>query len=137
MHSLTTTLWVQASSLVSLSLTIVKCTYGYGTPISQLSASDAVQALKFNNFGVLLNGFSMVFLKVSIGATLLRLQFGRGMAWIVWGFVIISVLCNALVVVGSLFSCTPIEAIWDRSIDSFTCIPGKYVVGSSYCQTGT
>lgn len=79
----------------------------------------------------------MVFLKLSIGASLLRLKLGRGMGWIVWGLVIISVLCNALVVIGSLFSCTPIDAIWDRSLDNFTCIPGKYVVGSSYGQTGT
>lgn len=112
------------------------CKHGYGTSIFQLDPADAVLALKAVNFTVLTNAICMVFLKLSIGASLLRLQIGRGMSWIVWLSILISVCSNAMVLVGSVFQCVPMEAIWNIGIENHTCIPRKYVVGSSYAQAG-
>lgn len=92
--------------------------------------------MKAFNFTILTNGICMLFLKLSIGASLLRLQLGIGMNWIVWVFILISVCCNAMVTIGSLFACRPMEAIWNLGLENYTCIPRKYVVGSSYAQAG-
>lgn len=78
----------------------------------------------------------MLFLKLSIGASLLRLQLGRGMNWIVWFSILLSVCANAMTLIGSLFQCVPMEAIWNISLPNYTCIPKKYVVGSAYAQAG-
>ena len=129
--------YVQAASLVSMSLTIVMVHYGYGKTRYLLEPSQMTNALKFSNFAVLVNGFAMAFLKISIGLSLLRLQLGKGMVWIVWGSIFLSVFVNALVVVMTLFGCRPLAAVWDRSLMPVaTCLPRTVNVANSYVQTG-
>ncbi|QDS77605.1 hypothetical protein FKW77_002002 [Venturia effusa] len=124
------------TNLVTLVLVIIGASHGYGKHISQIAPSETVKALKAINFTVLTNGICMIFLKLSIGASLLRLQLGRGMTWIVWISIFISVCCNSMVLVGSIFACVPMAAIWDISLPHYTCIPKRYVVGSGYAQAG-
>jgi hypothetical protein len=127
----------QAASLVSMALTIVMVDYGYGKTKALLKPSDMTQALKYSNFAVLVNGFAMAFLKISIGQSLLRLQLGKGMVWIVWGSIFLSVVVNGLVVVTTLFGCRPLAAAWDRSLMPVaTCLPRTVTVAHSYTQTG-
>lgn len=111
--------------------------HGYGKSIKMLKPAQTAQALKFSNFAVLINGFAMAFLKLSIGASLLRLQLGKGMVWIVWASIVISVAANGLVIVGTLFGCTPLAAVWDRRLMSVAkCLPPTATMVNSYIQTG-
>lgn len=119
-----------------MALTIAMCENGYGKSVAKLDPSDRIQASKFSNFALLINGFSMAFLKISIGLSLLRLQLGRNMSWFIWAAIVLSVLCNAIVVVGSLFACRPIEAIWNKTLENFSCIDRRVNVANSYVQTG-
>ena len=120
-----------------MSLTIAMVHYGYGKTRDLLEPGRMTTALKFSNFAVLVNGFAMAFLKISIGVSLLRLQLGRGMAWIVWGSIVLSVACNALVVVITLFGCRPLAAVWDRSLMPVaSCLPKGVNAWNSYIQTG-
>jgi len=120
-----------------MALTIVMVDYGYGKTKALLKPSDMTQALKHSNFAVLVNGFAMAFLKISIGQSLLRLQLGKGMVWIVWGSIFLSVVVNGLVVVTTLFGCRPLAAAWDRSLMPVaTCLPRTVTVAHSYTQTG-
>jgi hypothetical protein len=128
---------LQAASFASMALTIVMVDYGYGKTKALLEPSRMTQALKYSNFAVLVNGFAMAFLKISIGMSLLRLQLGKGMVWIVWGSVFLSVVVNGLVVVTTLFGCRPLAAAWDRSLAPVaTCLPRTVTVAHSYTQTG-
>ncbi|KAE9976078.1 hypothetical protein EG328_002849 [Venturia inaequalis] len=122
------------SGIVTFALVVVGCSHGYGTSIYQLDPAEAAHALKAFNFTILTNGICMILLKLSIGASLLRLQLGRGMNWIVWLSIFISVCANAMTLIGSCFQCVPMEAIWNIRLPNYTCIPKKYVVGSSYAQ---
>jgi hypothetical protein len=127
----------QAASFASMAVTIVMVDYGYGKTKALLEPSRMTQALKYSNFAVLVNGFAMAFLKISIGMSLLRLQLGKGMVWIVWGSVFLSVVVNGLVVVTTLFGCRPLAAAWDRSLAPVaTCLPRTVTVAHSYTQTG-
>lgn len=120
-----------------MALTIVMVDYGYGKTKALLEPSQMTQALKYSNFAVLVNGFAMAFLKISIGLSLLRLQLGKGMVWIVWGSIFLSVVVNGLVVVTTLFGCRPLAAAWDRSLmPAATCLPRTVTVAHSYTQTG-
>lgn len=120
-----------------MALTIVMVDYGYGKTRALLQPHQMTQALKYSNFAVLVNGFAMAFLKISIGLSLLRLQLGKGMVWIVWGSIFLSVVVNGLVVVTTLFGCRPLAAAWDRSLMSVaTCLPRTVTVAHSYTQTG-
>lgn len=120
-----------------MALTIVMVDYGYGKTKALLQPSQMTQALKYSNFAVLVNGFAMAFLKISIGLSLLRLQLGKGMVWIVWGSIFLSVVVNGLVVVTTLFGCRPLAAAWDRSLMPVaTCLPRTVTVAHSYTQTG-
>lgn len=111
--------------------------YGYGKTRYLLEPSRMTSALKFSNFAVLVNGFAMASLKISIGLSLLRLQLGKGMVWIVWGSVVLSVVVNLLVLVTTLFGCRPLAAVWDRSLMPIaTCLPRNVNVMHSYIQTG-
>ncbi|KAK9770491.1 putative Integral membrane protein [Seiridium cardinale] len=96
-------------SIVSIALTIVMYSYGYGTTIYALDTWQKVGCTKYSGFSAMMNGFSMAFLKCSIGASLLRLQFGRGMTIVVWVCITISILCNSVTLIGSLFKCRPIQ----------------------------
>jgi hypothetical protein len=110
--------------------------YGYGKSRYLLQPSQMANAMKFSNFAVLVNGFAMAFLKISIGLSLLRLQLGKGMVWIVWGAMILSVCVNLLVVVTTLFGCRPLAATWDRSLMPIaSCLPRTVNVSHSYIQT--
>lgn len=123
--------------MVSLALTIAMVHYGYGKSRYLLEPTQMTSALKFSNFAVLVNGFAMAFLKISIGLSLLRLQLGKGMNWIVWGSIFLSVVVNLLVVVTTLFGCRPLAATWDRSLMPIaTCLPRTVNVAHSYVQTG-
>jgi hypothetical protein len=125
----------QASSLVSLSLTVAMVHYGYGKTKALLDHAQMTTALKYSNFAVLVNGFAMAFLKISVGMSLLRLQLGKGMIWIVWISIFLSVAVNALVLVTSLFGCRPIAAIWDKSLmPTSTCLPRTVYVANGYVQ---
>lgn len=120
-----------------MALTIAMVHHGYGKSIKLLKPAQAAEALKFSNFAVLVNGFAMAFLKLSIGASLLRLQLGKGMVWIVWASIVISVAANGLVVVGTLFGCSPLAAVWDRSLMPVAkCLPPMATMVNSYIQTG-
>jgi len=120
-----------------MSLTIAMVHYGYGKTKYLLEPKQMTTALKFSNFAILVNGFAMAFLKISIGLSLLRLQLGKGMAWIVRGSIVLSVVVNALVVVTSLFGCQPLAAVWDRSLmPTATCLSRTVSVANSYTQTG-
>lgn len=120
-----------------MALTIVMVDYGYGKTKALLQPPQMTEALKYSNFAVLVNGFAMAFLKISIGLSLLRLQLGKGMVWIVWGSIFLSVVVNGLVVVTTLFGCRPLAAAWDRSLMSVaTCLPRTVTVAHSYTQTG-
>ena len=121
-----------------MALTIVMVDYGYGKTRLLLEPSQMTSALKYSNFAVLVNGFAMAFLKISIGLSLLRLQLGKGMVWIVWGSIFLSVTVNGLVVVTTLFGCRPLAAVWDRRLlPVATCLPRSVNVSHSYVQTGT
>ncbi|TID17929.1 hypothetical protein E2P81_ATG10900 [Venturia nashicola] len=122
------------SGIITFSLIAIACSHGYGTSIHQLAPADAVLALKATNFSVITNMICMIFLKLSIAASLLRLQLGRGMNWIVWLSVFISICSNAMALLGSVFQCVPMEAIWNINLPNYTCLPKKYVVGASYAQ---
>ncbi|GAB7332821.1 hypothetical protein MBLNU13_g04544t3 [Cladosporium sp. NU13] len=125
-----------AASFASMALTIVMVDYGYGKTKALLEPSQMTKALKYSNFAVLINGFAMAFLKISIGLSLLRLQLGKGMVWIVWGSIFLSVVVNGLVVVTTLFGCRPLAAAWDRSLMPVaTCLPRTVTVAHSYTQT--
>jgi hypothetical protein len=125
----------QAASLVSLSLTVAMVHYGYGKTKALLDHAQMTTALKYSNFAVLVNGFAMAFLKISVGMSLLRLQLGKGMVWIVWGSIFLSVAVNALVLVTSLFGCRPIAAVWDKSLmPTSTCLPRTVYVANGYIQ---
>lgn len=127
---------IQAASLVSMALTIVMVHYGYGKTIGLLKPSQIANAMKFSNFAILVNGFAMAFLKISIGASLLRLQLGKGMVWIVWCSIFVSVAANGLVIVGTLFGCRPLAAVWDRRLMPVAqCLPPTISVIHSYIQT--
>lgn len=120
-----------------MGVTIAMVDHGYGKSIYLLEPSEAVQALKFSNFAVLINGFSMAFLKLSIGLSLIRLQLGKGMFWIVVGSIVLSVVCNMLVIVTTLFGCRPLAAKWDRTLlPEADCLPPIVSVSNSYIQTG-
>jgi hypothetical protein len=109
--------------------------YGYGKTKALLDHAQMTTALKYSNFAVLVNGFAMAFLKISVGMSLLRLQLGKGMVWIVWGSIFLSVAVNALVLVTSLFGCRPIAAIWDKSLmPTSTCLPRTVYVANGYIQ---
>jgi hypothetical protein len=119
-----------------MSLTIAMVHYGYGKSRYLLQPAQMTNAMKFSNFAVLVNGFAMAFLKISIGLSLLRLQLGRGMVWIVWGTMVLSVCVNLLVVVTTLFGCRPLAATWDRSLMPIaSCLPRTVNVAHSYIQT--
>jgi hypothetical protein len=121
-----------------MALTTVMVHYGYGKTRLLLDPLQMTGALKFSNFAVLVNGFAMAFLKISIGLSLLRLQLGKGMVWIVWGSIVLSVIVNGLVVVTTLFGCRPLAAVWDRSLMPVaTCLPRSVSLWHSYIQTGT
>jgi hypothetical protein len=125
----------QAASIVSLSLTIAMVHHGYGKTKYLLDHAQMTTALKYSNFAVLVNGFAMAFLKISVGMSLLRLQLGKGIIWIVWGSIILSVFVNALTLVTSLFGCTPLAAVWDKSLmPTSTCLPRTVYVANSYIQ---
>jgi hypothetical protein len=126
----------QAASLVSMALTIAMVHYGYGKTRYLLQPAQMTSAMKFSNFAILVNGFAMAFLKISIGLSLLRLQLGNGMKWIVWGSMFLSIVVNMLVIVTSLFGCRPLAAVWDRSLMPVaTCLPRSVSVANSYTQT--
>lgn len=112
--------------------------HGYGKSIYTLSADDRIEALKYSNFSVLVNGFNMAALKISIGMALLRIEFGRSMNITIWTFIFISVVCNAMVLPGTLFLCKPMEAIWNKALPAgtYTCLPSSVNVAASYTQTG-
>ena len=120
---------------MSLSLTVAMVHYGYGKTKFLLDHAQMTTALKYSNFAVLVNGFAMAFLKISVGMSLLRLQLGRGMIWIVWFSIFLSVAVNALTLVTSLFGCRPIAAIWDKSLmPTSTCLPRTVYVANGYIQ---
>ncbi|KAK9418840.1 putative Integral membrane protein [Seiridium unicorne] len=121
-------------SIVSIALTIVMYSYGYGTTIYALDTWQKVGCTKFSGFSAMMNGFSMAFLKCSIGASLLRLQFGRGMTIVVWICITISILCNSVTLIGSLFKCRPIQGIWDKTIEA-DCLPQIVSMIDAYIQT--
>lgn len=128
---------VQAASLASMALTIAMVDHGYGRRMDTLDHDRATTALKFSNFAVLINGFAMAFLKVSIGLSILRLQLDRTMTWVVWSSVVFAVIVNGLVVVTTLFGCRPLAATWDKSLMPVaTCLPLTVNVVNSYIQTG-
>ena len=129
----------QASSIVSMSLTVAMVANGYGKTVEVIEPSHMTRSLKYSNFAVLINGFSMAFLKVSIGLSILRLQLGKSMYWIVVGSIVLSVVCNALVVVSTLFGCRPLEAVWNRQLllaGEASCLPRIVNMSNSYVQTG-
>jgi hypothetical protein len=102
--------------------------------MAKLNPQQKIDANKFSNFAVLDNGFAMAFVKLSIGFSLLRLQLGKGMTAIVWVSIAISVVCNMMVLVGSLFGCRPIQGIWNKAIEA-DCNPPIVNVVASYIQT--
>ena len=119
-----------------MGLTIAMVRDGYGKTRYLLEPAQMTSAMKFSNFAILVNGFAMAFLKISIGLSLLRLQFGNGMKWIVWGSMFLSIVVNMLVIVTSLFGCRPLAAVWDRSLMPIaTCLPRSVSVANSYTQT--
>lgn len=125
--------FLQAASLSSTGLTITIVHYGYGKTYMLLEPADMVQALKYSNFAVLVNGFAMAYLKISIGLTLLRLNLNKGMNRMVWASIFLSVAVNMLVLVGSLFACRPIAAVWNRSLWPIAdCLPRTVNVARSY-----
>ena len=108
----------------SMALTIVMVDYGYAKTKALLQSPEMTEALKYPNFALLNNGFAMALLKISIGLSLLRLQLGKGMVWIVWSSIFLSVMVNGLVVVTTLFGCRLLAAVWDRSLMPVaTCLP--------------
>lgn len=113
--------------------------HGYGKSMYKLSSYDRVEALKYSNFSIFVNGFNMALLKISIGAALLRIGFDRTMNVMIWICIVISVLCNAMAIPGSLFLCRPMEAIWNKGLPAgtYSCWPKSYTTGASYTQTGT
>lgn len=112
--------------------------HGYGNSMYKLSSDDRIEALKFSNFSVFVNGFNMAFLKISIGMALLRIGLGKTMNTMIWISIFISVCCNAMVIFGSLLFCRPMEAIWNKGLPTGTyeCWPKTYNIGFSYTQTG-
>lgn len=119
-----------------MALTIVMVHHGYGKTRYLLEPTQMAAAMKYSNFAILVNGFAMAFLKISIGLSLLRLQLGKGMVWIVRGSIFLSVVVNMLVIVTSLFGCRPLAAVWDRSLMPIaTCLPRTVNVANSYVQT--
>lgn len=122
---------------MSLALTFCEVQYGYGKSIRTLSDYQIVHAFKYQNFAGLMNGFCMAFLKISIGLSLLRLQLGKGMSRIIWGSIVLSVVCNASVMVGTLFKCRPIEAIWNSALlPTASCVSPTVMLVVLYTQTG-
>lgn len=120
-----------------MSLTIAMVHNGYGKTWTLLEPAHMVQALKYSNFAVLVNGFAMAFLKISIGLTLLRLNLDKRMNRIVWASILLSVAVNMLVVPTTLFGCRPLAAVWDRSLwATADCFPRTVNVAFSYTQTG-
>jgi hypothetical protein len=102
-----------------MALTIAMVHYGYGKTRYLLQPAQMTSAMKFSNFAILVNGFAMAFLKISIGLSLLRLQLGNGMKWIVWGSMFLSIVVNM-----------------DRSLMPVaTCLPRSVSVANSYTQT--
>ncbi|KAH8195335.1 hypothetical protein TruAng_010503 [Truncatella angustata] len=128
---------MQASSIVSLSLSMAMTSHGYGNSMYTLSASDRINALKFSNFSIFVNGFNMAFLKISIGAALLRIGLGKTMYVMIWVAIVLSILCNAMVIPGTFFQCRPMEAIWNKGlpVGSYTCWSKSFSVVASYIQT--
>ncbi|KAK6063635.1 hypothetical protein SCUP515_12269 [Seiridium cupressi] len=132
--------WIIAaasSSIISLSLSMAMTSHGYGNSLYKLSSYDRIEALKFSNFSIFVNGFNMAFLKISIGAALLRIGLGRTMTVMIWASITISVICNAMVIPGSLFFCRPMDAIWNKGLPkgTYECWPKTYNVAFSYTQT--
>jgi hypothetical protein len=120
-----------------MGLTIAMVRDGYGKTRYLLQPAQMTSAMKFSNFAILVNGFAMAFLKISIGLSLLRLQLGKGMARIIWCSMFLSIVVNMLVIVTSLFGCRPLAAVWDRSLMPIaTCLPRSVSVANSYTQTG-
>ncbi|KAK6072558.1 hypothetical protein SCUP234_09108 [Seiridium cupressi] len=125
--------WIIAaasSSIISLSLSMAMTSHGYGNSLYKLSSYDRIEALKFSNFSIFVNGFNMAFLKISIGAALLRIGLGRTMTVMIWASITISVICNAMVIPGSLFFCRPMDAIWNKGLPkgTYECWPKTWAL---------
>lgn len=102
-----------------------------------LDSLDVVEAMKYSNFAVFCNGLAMAFLKVGIGASLLRINLSRVFSVVIILSIIVSLVVNLTVFGGSFAACQPIEKIWnkDPTLDG-TCWPRKVSLAFSYLQTG-
>ncbi|KAI1763721.1 hypothetical protein GGR53DRAFT_359307 [Hypoxylon sp. FL1150] len=109
-------------SLVVCVLVTIACGYGLGKHASQLDDYQKEHALKYNAIinAVLIWQFSLP--KFAIIAILKRiLNYGTRTAVLFWGLGITSQACILAVSIWWFKQCSPVEYVWDKTIEGGTC----------------
>ncbi|KAF2645833.1 hypothetical protein P280DRAFT_545741 [Massarina eburnea CBS 473.64] len=83
-----------------------------------------------------LNNYAMFFAKASVCAYLLGLDFSKPYRRIIHVSIVLLVITGLILpTVANWFSCSPIEAIWDNSIEKKRCWPQTFNISVAYAQS--
>ncbi|KIX05366.1 uncharacterized protein Z518_06238 [Rhinocladiella mackenziei CBS 650.93] len=120
-----------AASIAGEGLTITCVSHGLGLTISKVEGPDIVAVLKYSQFAIFCNGIAMGTMKLGIGLSLIRLQLSKRFNILVTICIVLSVLVNGTVFLGTFALC---RKIWNRAVPG-TCWPRKASLAFSYTQT--
>lgn len=125
---------LQAAGIAGQGCTFACIAHGLGISRFEDDTINISAALKFSQFAIFCNGIAMCALKVSIGVSLLRLQLSKVFNAIVWTSIVVSVLVNLTVFLGTFATCRPMARIWNRTIPG-ECWSPVVTTAFSYSQT--
>ena len=109
------------------------CVNGFGRHIYDPSI-NALDSLRYMSIAEPFNQASIIFAKLCIGGTLLRLGLGRKFTWIIVAAVVVATIGSIVTIVSETAACTPVSKIWNVKQ------PGKCwprIVNEAAAYTGT
>ncbi|KAH8168406.1 integral membrane protein [Sarocladium implicatum] len=102
---------------------IMAAHYGLGRHRDAVSVEDYTQYLKLTFVQALVSTIgSLLFLKLSIGFSLIRMNQQKWYTRITWGFICFVILYTIVSYVEWFLVCKPLEKFWNKSLEG-TCLP--------------
>ncbi|KAK3349725.1 hypothetical protein B0T25DRAFT_519867 [Lasiosphaeria hispida] len=111
---------------VSIVLTIVAVSHGFGCPLPLLSPSqiEVIGATTFTVFIIAL--WASSFARISILCLLLQIAQEHVWRWVLWSGIALQGTSLAACIISQLVQCRPIRSMW-ASVPEKTCVPTEHI----------
>ncbi|CAI6336037.1 unnamed protein product [Periconia digitata] len=108
--------------------------HGTGRHHADLSDDEILHARRNWWFCYLFYSCSTICSKISIGFFLLRIAVRKIHTWVIYGAMMVSVLCGAAFFFVTMFQCNPVSFFWTKHIEGIegTCVNMSVVIGLAY-----